>query len=326
MPGDIITVPYNKSSYPTISIYGEVVRPIELPYKSYDNIRNLWAFGGGATEHADLTNIVYHSPTGNESIIAIGEDGEPVDDFAIEAGASIIVPEINEPTVERKPIVAVKGEVRNPGYYSVDPNTGLDELIQRAGGLTDRAYVPLGYINRRNPDDESHDKRTAYLESFLNSDLTLEDTLRYNIDFLTKKPIVAIDFTKAAAGKADVDFVDGDVVVIPQNPKRVYVFGRVNQPGLVKFVQGATLWDYINSAGGMTDMAEEDRIRIIRGNTNVWLDPEDNPEIFAGDQIYVPGEPDIPIFAEQQQNQLYVGIGSVLVGLGNLLFFILNAQ
>lgn len=326
MPGDVITVPYNKSSYPTISIYGEVIRPIELPYKSYDDIKNLWAFGGGATEHADLSNVVYHSPTGNERILKIGDGGELLEDFMIEAGSSIIVPEETEPTVDRKPIVAIKGEVQKPGYYSVDASTGLDELIAKAGGLTARAYVPLGYINRRNSEDETYDQRQAYLESFLNSDLTLEDTLRYNIDFLTKKPIVAVDFVKAAQGDVEVDFVDGDVVVIPQNPKRVYVFGRVNQPGLVKFEQGADVWDYIESAGGMTEMAVEDRIRIIRGNTNVWLNPEENPEIFAGDQIYVAGEPDVPLLAEQQQNQLYVNIGGVLVGLANLLFFIFNAQ
>jgi len=320
MPGDIITVPYDRSSYPSISIYGEVVRPIELPYKSGDMASYLMAFGGGLTTNASRSEIAYYSPNGVKKFVTIDADGKILNDFVIEAGSSIVVPEIKEATVDKKPLVAIKGEVRNPGYYSLEIDTGLDELIEKAGGLTDRAYIPLGFINRRSLEETNIDQRLQYLESFLNSDLTLEDTIRYNIDFMTKKPVVAVDFVKAANGQTSVDFMDGDIVVIPDNPNRVYVFGRVYNPGFVRFEKGMQLADFLEKAGGVTDVAEEDRIRIIRGNTNVWIEPGDDIEIFAGDQIYVPGPQDIPLMAEQQQGQLYIALGQALIFLTSVLY------
>jgi protein involved in polysaccharide export with SLBB domain len=318
MPGDIISVPFEKGEYPSISVFGEVSRPLTVPYKKGDKASYLWAFGRGATEMADLSKIRYVNSSGAEKDIELSEN-QLQEDFFIEPGSSILVPEIKVYSDEKVPIIAVKGQVRNPGYYVFNDDESLQDLIRKAGGLTDKAYLPLAYINRRSLDQKTFDNRTAFLESFINSDLTLEDTLRYNIDFMTKKPVVAVDFEAAFNGETEVDLLDGDIIVIPDNPNRVYVFGRVNNPGFVKYNSEMDLRSYLAEAGGITDIAKEERIRIIRGNTNVWVEPGENTLIYAGDQIYVPGEQDVPLIAQQQQNQLYVAIAQAAVFLGSLI-------
>ncbi|GAB5465072.1 MAG: hypothetical protein Kapaf2KO_05080 [Candidatus Kapaibacteriales bacterium] len=321
MPGDVIILPFETTSYTTVSVLGAVLQPQKLPYKEGDDLQKLFDFGRGLSPNADLDNIRLIQSDGGEKSISIDVEGNVSNNGPLSPGAKLIVGEKKALRSNDITVVSIKGEIRKPGYYKVDQNTSIPDIIDMAGGLTEEAYLPLGYINRPNKTLEPLDYRMDYLESFLNSNLTLEDTVRYNIDYLSKKPVVAVDFAKAAKGQSKVDLLDGDIIVIPENPKRVYVFGRVFNPGFVKFEEGMTYEECLRLAGGITELAEEDRIRIIRGMSNIWIEPDENTVVLAGDQIYVPGEPDIPLIVEAQQNQLYVGIGSVVTGLISTLIF-----
>jgi polysaccharide export outer membrane protein len=94
---------------------------------------------------------------------------------------------------------------------------------------------------------------------------------------------------------------DGDTVIIQQKYNQVYVLGYVNNPGPVRYIDGAAVSDYIGSAGGFTRFAATDNIGIIRGNAEspiilkvkvnkylAWESTADNPIIMPGDVIYVP--------------------------------------
>ncbi|MDD8017244.1 MAG: SLBB domain-containing protein [Bacteroidota bacterium] len=120
-------------------------------------------------------------------------------------------------------IVTISGEANYPGDYAlITHNEYLSELIKRAGGPTTAAYLRGGKLMRQND--------------------------RVNVDFQT-----LVDAPKSSK---DVILQAGDSVYIPKKPNAVKIAGEINNPGLLGFVEGNKLWDYIDRAGGLADSAD----------------------------------------------------------------------
>jgi polysaccharide export outer membrane protein len=74
---------------------------------------------------------------------------------------------------------------------------------------------------------------------------------------------------------------------------RVLVAGEVGKPGMLLLDQGTLIVQAVATAGGPTDRARTDRVRLLRGSTVILVDlghPERGPAqmpIQSGDQIYV---------------------------------------
>ena len=85
---------------------------------------------------------------------------------------------------------------------------------------------------------------------------------------------------------------DNDVIIIPQKINTVYVFGQVNSPGNIRYVEGKDYKYYINRVGGLGDLANDGEISIIKAETKEWI-PADNKNVSIenGDFIYVPKNP-----------------------------------
>jgi NADH:ubiquinone oxidoreductase subunit F (NADH-binding) len=107
---------------------------------------------------------------------------------------------------ENTATVSVRGEVQNPGIYPVNfGQTRLKDVIAQAGGFTNKAYLPLAYITRRQEMIDAYvDYRGDYYSSFQYSDLTMEDTTRFYIDMMLKKQIVSCDFFKAIKENSEI--------------------------------------------------------------------------------------------------------------------------
>jgi len=202
----------------------------------------------------------------------------------------------------------------------------LSEIIEQAGGITEGAYLPLAKLYRKsNEFDDLSESRTEAFKLFRKSNLTLEDTVRYTLDIHSIEPIVSVDFTKAINNKKfDVTLENGDEIVIPTSPNRVYVFGRVENPGFVEFEKGQNIQYYIDKTGGFTNVADEDRTAVIRKNTSSWVDDVDETIVYDGDYIYVPGEVDVSTSTEQAKVSTYAAIGSIILSLGFLIVNIVN--
>ena len=61
------------------------------------------------------------------------------------------------------------------------------------------------------------------------------------------------------------------------------------------------------------------RVSIIRGSSLVWIEPDENTEIYAGDMIYIPSYPEISEQAEIQKWATYTSIGVSII---NVLIFV----
>lgn len=327
--GDEIYVPHEKFDYPKISISGAVLRPITLPFKKGDKLSLLLKFGRGFTSNADANNIYLFMP-GRDSKIKIELDDSLKligPDYDLIPGSSVIVGESFTALAGEQGVISIVGHVALPGNYIIEKNKSkLKEIINNAGGFTPKAYLPLAYIIRRTENmNRLIDPHKEQWEKFQYSDLTLEDTIRYAMDMKLRKSIVSCDFQKLFDDKDDsynVVLQDGDVIFVPENPQRVFVYGQVNNPGFVDFKPDQSMKWYINKAGGFASGAAEDRARIIRGNNKVWLKDDENVVVYAGDEIYVPRPPDVPATLQAQKYGVLASIIGAVTGVVSVLFTI----
>jgi len=328
--GDRIVVPYDREDFPTISISGEVNSPMMLHYKEGDKISVLLNNSYGFTEYADMDNVYLNYADGKRVKLKFDENNNLInDDIVLSSGCIINVGKKIVETNDEIGVVSVMGEVMNAGNYIIHKDkTKLSEIIKQAGGFSEDAYLPLANIIRNdNKNSILDDPMKDYSLFFQNSDLTVEDTMRFNLDSYLKKPYVTVDFVKLFNNdelSQDVILQNGDIIRIPKNPNRVYVFGRVNNPGYVQFEEGKSIDWYINKANGFTEGADIERARIIRANTNVWIKPDENIVVKDGDMIYIPSPPQLSKTTEVMQNQTYISVITALATVGFLIIQIVS--
>ena len=109
---------------------------------------------------------------------------------------------------------------------------------------------------------------------------------------------------------------DGDTIVIPEKTGVVRVSGEVQISHASAHRGGLTAADYIQSAGGYTDRAEEDIVLILHANAEVEMVSPDSV-VYPGDEILVPPRVDSKILQNaiditQVIYQIAVAAGVVL--------------
>ncbi|MGB9701953.1 MAG: SLBB domain-containing protein [Candidatus Kapaibacteriota bacterium] len=330
--GDEIIVPFEFDNYQTISIAGEVNRPITLPYHNGDKISLLLKFGYGFTQNADLENIYLYTQE-NTQKIEVSKDGKLIgEDFELQPGNIIIVGTKAQKSENAIATVSIYGEVKRPGIYPIKNNqTSIKDIIAQCGGFTSDAHLPLSVIYRFDKIPQyKMDIKRDFNESFQYSNLTLDDTTRFLIDMQYPKNYVSCDFDKLFNKndeRFNVKLLNGDIIYIPKQPHQVYVFGQVKNPGYVEFEPNKTLEYYVEKAGGYADGAEPKRARIIRGRNLIWDKPDENTFVNAGDQVYIPRSPDLPVWLEIQKYGTYAAIVGTIGSLINIFYSIyLNSK
>jgi len=214
--------------------------------------------------------------------------------------------------------VLVLGEVNQPGYiYITKSNSTIKEVIQKAGGFTDKAWLERSDLIRgtseanllksnalRQMFTKEENYKTFFTEKYMNTvfleqmkflrmnDQFAEDSLTVILDnmlrVLQNKSV--IDFSKVLSdSSSDSKFIvhHDDIIVIPQKEDLVYVFGQVNNPGYVKFEPQKNHDYYINKAGGLGKRAQKD-FKLIKGTSYAWVNDDENTKIEPGDFIYIP--------------------------------------
>jgi len=131
--------------------------------------------------------------------------------------------------------VVIIGEVNRPGLYELSGPTSLLELISQAGGLTKEAGQEVT-INHAGKDGAAKE---------------LSDTI--NIEGLLRD----------GRGSNDMPLYDGDMVTVSKAGV-VYVTGQVNRPSVYRLEPGTTVIKAITMAGGFTNLAAQNKVRIIR--------------------------------------------------------------
>ncbi|MBC7410434.1 MAG: SLBB domain-containing protein [Arcicella sp.] len=235
-----------------VEVSGEVKRPMIFEVEKSENLKDLLRFAGGFTDKAYTYTIGLKRNTARElKLINISQD--EVATFMPQRGDKYTIGKILERFENR---VTIKGSVFRDGDFAIEQGmTTVKELIKRAEGLKEDAFMNRATISRQKEDN----------------DIT----------------IIAFDLGKLMRGEiADIALKREDVIMIRNikslREKRIIsIEGEVNKAGKFDFVEGLTVADIIVLANGFTDGASNAKIELSRRvkYDTLGLDNEQNVRI-----------------------------------------------
>lgn len=218
---------------------------------------------------------------------------------------------LQQPVAGQSVVVRIEGEVNRPGNYYLPAGTPLSEVVERAGGLTDRAYPFGAKLERqsvREQEKESYQEALRQVEFLLASaPLTADSTLtgdqraaqatgaRAVLEQVKQMEpdgrVVMLISPSATALPGSVLVENNDHILIPPRPTTVGVFGAVYRQGSF-LLEGPPLKvrDYIERAGGTQRAADMGNIFVVRANGEVLTRKKGamDASVLPGDVVFVP--------------------------------------
>lgn len=211
--------------------------------------------------------------------------------------------------------VQVSGAVRYPGTYALRPGERLGDVLERAGGLADDAYLYGAVLTR----PSLAEQQQRFIQDLVQSELLYIERERARLEEMPltadererrwralehRANIVEIMQSRAPQGRvildvragdnelppdvADFLLLHGDQLHVPYYPGTVLVAGAVYMPEALLYVPGRTIDDYLRQVGGPLRDADLDGIYVIKANGRVETRWTGFSELHAGDAIVVP--------------------------------------
>lgn len=228
---DVINIPVYQSR---VEMSGEVKRPALFEVLNTESLEDVIRFAGGFSNKAYTARIKVLQNTNKERKIT----DVFADDFTKYSplnGDKYVVEQILDRFANR---VEISGAVFRPGQFELENGLTLKQLILKADGLKEDAFLNRGYISRLNSDN------TLALQSF--------------------------DVSKILSGEEqDIVLRREDKITIPsifdlRDEYKVDIKGEVRNPGKFDFAEGMTLEALIQMAGGFKEGATPNRVEIAR--------------------------------------------------------------
>nr|WP_275692719.1 SLBB domain-containing protein [Rheinheimera hassiensis] len=212
------------------------------------------------------------------------------------------------PGWEDKREVVIEGEVRFPGTYTIQRGETLSQVIARAGGVSESAFV-FGSVYTRQQVKEKEVVQYAKLVEQLKADVATRALSAANaqisptdamtmISELEKiEPLgrLVINLEQVIAGNPAFDMAveNGDRLFVPRINRAVTIVGEVQHAGTHRFDAKLSLKEYLGLAGGLRKRADGDRTYIIRGDGSVMVPKTgwfavSSDQLKPGDTIIVP--------------------------------------
>ena len=228
---DIIRIPVYQSR---IEMVGEVKRPGIYELKAGESYANLLNYAGGFTENAYQARVKVLKNTDTERKIAdIAK--EQFATYQPATGDKYFVDRVLERFTNR---VQIEGAVFRPGAYELESGMKLSQLIQKADGLKEDAFLSRGYLTRLKADNQTQ--------------------------------LISFDVAAIISGKTpDISLQREDLISISsifdlQEEFKVSIDGEVREPGEFDYAQNMTVEELIIQAGGFSESASPQRVEISR--------------------------------------------------------------
>lgn len=305
------------AALPHFTIHGLVKYPGRYPLVDGADLMDMIHAAGGLTESAyplaaDLTR---YSIVDNQQRQVEQQSIDLAQLFASGSEGPIVVKSYDVLQIKRMPewfeqtVVSLEGEFRFPGSYVVREGETLTQLIERAGGLSDRAFLGGSFFSREQV-KEKEQLRLEQMVQRMELDVAFAAQQRssggsgmnmegYSIlqDLLLKLRSVkamgrvVINLESVLSGEVeDIRLKDGDRLIVPKRPQEVSVIGEIQYATSHIHHPDHDYRYYIQKSGGTTYRADESRIYIIRADGTIestagfWS----NPPVLVGDTIVVP--------------------------------------
>ena len=301
-------------------IEGEVKFPGVYPLAVNSGLKQAIAAAGGINEAAYLANAEI-----TRTSVVDGEAKKSILSFdlakalsdsttgkrALQSKDRIHVLKI--PAWSENHVIELKGEFVFPGKYTIQRGETLSDIVKRAGGFTEYAFIEGSVFTREKLKELERENIVKLTESLrleiASKSLTDED---FNTSYPEVQQILAdltrlepvgrlvIDLAKVVHENSyDILLEKGDVLHVPSKKNSVNVIGQVQVTSSHVYDDQLTVEDYVKLSGGAKNRADVDKTYIVAANGSVrvlrddsWFSSEVNQSLKPGDTIVVPLDAD----------------------------------
>ncbi len=232
---DVIKVlPYNHR----VSIKGEVKTPAIFEMDEFETVANLIEFAGGFTQNAYRDRVTAYRNTAKEKSVVDVHHSEFAT-FHTEPGDFYTIGELLDRFANR---VQIQGAVYRPGEYALDQGMRVSDILHKADGLLEDAFISRAIIYRKN--------------------------------LLNLPEMVAFSPRDVLSGNSDIVLQREDSIHIFAVPdmkeeEYIYVHGAVLSPDRYPFAEGMSLKDAILMARGFSSTADPGMVEVFRQTTSL---------------------------------------------------------
>ena len=289
--------------YGELTINGPVTLPGRYEYAKGMTLADLILQAGGLLQGASTARIdvarrvVDPAATTESQAIAHlytfqllnGLDKSEASDFELEP---YDVVEIRfSPGYNPQRFVNLRGEVLFPGEYTLAKrNERLSDVVKRAGGVVDGAYLRGASLRRKMTEDQR--RMLDETMRLAKANASGADSIAYEkLDF-SDLFNVGIDLEKALQNPGstyDLVLQEGDELFVPEEKSTVQISGDVLFPNTVVYVPGKKVKYYVEQAGGFGTRARKGSVFIVYMNGQVARAGK-STVVEPGAQIIVPSK------------------------------------
>jgi len=322
-----------------VTVEGAVRYPGDYPLPDNASASDLIAAAGGLKDSA----LMLEAEVTRVRVTEAGQTDTELHSFplfaGVDSGSDAITLERRDrllikavPGFAEREVIRLEGEVRFPGQYSIRAGDSLADVIERAGGLTERAFPEgalftrerLRRLERERLEDAEQRLRRDLVGLQLDAgeqaspqDLGMLQGLLQEVQSAEPTGRLVIDLERLLAGNGrDLEVLNGDRLNVPRRPDSVSVFGEVQFSSSHLYDRRLTVSDYLDRSGGLTSQADRERIYVVRADGSVWR-PESSrwfagrgEELRPGDTIVAPIDVD-----RINQLQLWTNVSQVFSNL-----------
>ena len=303
---DVLVISANRDLFDpgTLTINGYVRDPGVFTFSENTTVEDLILRAGGLLEGASLSRVDVArrvaDPYGLMPSDTVGQtfSFSLKDGLLVDGGERFVLQPYDVVSVRRSPafrvqkFVSISGEVVFPGsYVLLTEGERISELVKRAGGPTQHAFLRGAVLTRKMNDEERNLERAK--RQLAESD-ALRDTVDVSQIALSENYRVGIELDKAVArpgSEYDLILREGDRIFVPEELSTVRISGDVLYPNSVIYVPGKGVNYYIDSAGGYGARAKRSGTYIVYMNGRVQVASK-GAKVEPGCEIIVPERPE----------------------------------
>ena len=293
--------------------------------------------------YADRAEIVRTDPvTYQTKVIQFSPrallEGSEADNHVLQRLDQVVVASQHRPPN----LVLVEGELKRPGYFTIEMGERLSSVLKRAGGVTQNAF-PAGLVLSR---ESVKLRQQAELERFVASErqrltaqaaggaagasglstaavlstgggLAEQQVLSLRLQQLEAitsrlelgRVVIRMDSIEQLEGTEDDIILEArDRILMPTPSQTVSIIGSVKNPSTVVYRPSLGLEDYLRQAGGLTEDANKKEMYVMRANGTTDSAYLAVKELRSGDTIVVPQK----IEARTPQLALWQTVASII--------------
>lgn len=329
---DAVTIySVGQMSHPSVVyIFGRVKSPGPKAFSEGMTVKDLVFMAGSVTRDAYLESVEIvrkeYSQQGTSETrvpvcLAKALAGDPAHNIKLQRFDQVFIRQI--PNWYESLTITLNGEVRFPGIYAIRKGERLADVLTRAGGFTQYAYLPAAVFTRETVKTVQQQRLNDYTmrqqeaitreQSKLGEislDTQQQEMAKRNIEAkqvilkqmmearVTGRIVIKLENLSSFSSSPHNLLVEsGDALTVPTRPDFVTIIGEVYNPNAVLFEEGEDVEHYLDLVGGITDDADDGTLFVVRADGSVISQRNHDGIIFGrflgrelmpGDAILVP--------------------------------------